>query len=200
VDVRDAIRKRRSIKHFDPAHRMPPEHVEELLDLARLAPTAFNIQHCRLVVVDDPDLRRELRRASFEQAQVTDASLLVVVCADLRAWAKQPERYWRNAPTPVRDAMVGMITRFYAESPQLQRDEAMRSCAFAAQTLMLAAQDLGYESCPLDGFDFDAVARLINLPDDHVLSMFVAIGKALQPANPRGGQIPRDEAILRNRF
>jgi len=76
----------------------------------------------------------------------------------------------------------------------------MRSCGFAAQTLMLAAKGMGYDSCPMDGFDFEKVAELVNLPDDHVISMFVAIGKATEPANPRGGQLPLSEIVLKDRF
>ncbi len=82
----------------------------------------------------------------------------------------------------------------------MQRDEAMRSCGIAAQTLMLAARTLGYDSCPMIGFDPDAVAKLIRLPGDHVVAMMLAIGKATAPANPRGGQLPLEEVLLINRF
>ena len=76
----------------------------------------------------------------------------------------------------------------------------MRSCGIAAQTLMLSAKSLGYDSCPMVGFDFDAVARLIRLPEDHVISMMLAIGKATAPANPRGGQLPLAEVVIKDRF
>jgi nitroreductase len=82
----------------------------------------------------------------------------------------------------------------------MQRDEAMRSCGMAAMTLMLAAQEMGYDSCPMDGFDFDAVSQLLNLPADHVPVMFVALGKPLQEAFPRGGQLPLDEVMVLNQF
>jgi hypothetical protein len=52
----------------------------------------------------------------------------------------------------------------------------------------------------MDGFDFEQVGRLIQLPEDHVISMFVAIGKALQPAQPRGGQLPMNEVVIYDRF
>ncbi len=200
MHVHEAIRTRRSIKRFDPEHRLPPDHVDQLLDLALLAPTAFNIQHCRLVVVEDRDLRRQLRAASFDQGQVTDAGLLVAVCADVQAWQRQPERYWHHVPESVQSSLVNMIEGFYAGREQMQRDEALRSCGLVAQTLMLAATGLGYGSCPMDGFDFDRVAALLRLPADHLVSMFVAIGRPLQPAHPRGGRIPRAEAVLRDRF
>jgi nitroreductase len=76
----------------------------------------------------------------------------------------------------------------------------MRSCRIAAQTLMLAAKELGYDTCPMDGFDFDAVGKLINLPEDHVIAMFVAVGKAVKPANPRGGQLSKEEVVIYNSF
>jgi nitroreductase len=76
----------------------------------------------------------------------------------------------------------------------------MRSCGIAAQTLMLAAKAMGYDSCPMDGFDFEQVAKLIQLPDDHVIAMFVAIGKATQSAQPRAGQVGLDEVVVENSF
>ncbi len=200
MDTLTAIEARRAVKHFDPQHQMSDTEVDTLLRLARLAPTAFNIQNWRFVVVRDPQLRQEIRKVAWNQAQVTDASLLIVLCADLNAWAKDPARYWRNAPQQVRDFLVPAIGQYYRDRPQVQRDEAMRSCGMAAQTLMLAAKALGYDSCPMDGFDFDAVGQLINLPADHVISMFVVVGKAVQPARPRGGEIPDAEAIITDRF
>jgi nitroreductase len=50
----------------------------------------------------------------------------------------------------------------------------------AAQTLMLAAKSMGYESCPMDGFGFPAVEELVNLPEDRVVAMYVAIGAKYQ--------------------
>ncbi len=200
MNVAQAIERRRSVKAFDPAHQMTGEEVTRLLELAKLSPTAFNIQNWRFVVLRDPALRAQVRAASFGQAQVTDASLLVVLTADLKAWEKAPERYWRDAAEPVKAAMLPMMDGYYRGREQVQRDEAMRSCGIAAQTLMLAAQEMGYESCPMDGFDFDAVGKLINLPADHVISMFVAIGKPLQPAHPRSGPLALEDVLVIDRF
>jgi nitroreductase len=82
----------------------------------------------------------------------------------------------------------------------VQRDEAMRSCGIAAMTLMLAAREMGYDSCPMDGFDFEAVGKLINLPQNHVITMMTAIGKATNEAWPRGGQLPMNEVVINNHF
>jgi len=93
-----------------------------------------------------------------------------------------------------------MIKSFYSGNVQIQRDEVMRSCGIAAQTLMLTAKAMGYDTCPMVGFDSDAVAKLINLPSGYVVSMMVAIGKATKPAHPRGGQLPLNEIIIENKF
>lgn len=200
MKVSTAIHNRRSIKAFDANHQISDAEVTQLFSLAKLAPTAFNIQNWRFVLLRDPALRQQVRAAAFDQAQVTDASLLVVLTADLKAWEKSPQRYWRDAVQPVQDVMLPMLDGYYRGREQVQRDEAMRSCGIAAQTLMLAAQEMGYDSCPMDGFDFDAVGKLINLPADHAIAMFVAIGKATQPAYPRSGPLALEEIVLTDRF
>jgi len=200
MNTKDAIRSRRAVKHFDDKHVMPESDERELLSLALLSPTAFNIQNWRFVVVKDKSLLNDIRDAAWGQAQVTDSSLLVVMCADLKAWEKGPERYWVNTPKEVQDFMLPAIDNYYRGKDSVQRDEAFRSCGIAAQTLMLAAKELGYDSCPMDGFDFEKVAELIQLPDDHVVSMFVAIGKGLKEAWPRGGQLDMNEVVIRDRF
>lgn len=196
----DAIRSRRSIKHYDASHHMSEEEINELLSLAILSPTAFNIQNWRFVTVADPDLRKQIREVAWDQSQVTDTSLFIIMCADLKSWEKQPERYWVNAPQEVSDFMLPAIDDYYRGKDQVQRDEAMRSCGIAAQTLILAAKSLGYDSCPMDGFDFNKVAELINLPDDHVITMFVAIGKGTKDPWPRPGQLSLEEVVIKDKF
>lgn len=200
MDTLATIEKRRSAKHYDPEHEMSAAEIKQLLSLAMLAPTAFNIQNWRFVLVQDKELRKEIRAAAWNQAQVTDASLLIVLCADLRAWAKSPERYWRLAPQQVQDILVPAIGPYYEGKPEIMRDEAMRSCGMAAQNIMLAATAMGYDTCPMDGFDFDAVGKLINLPEDHIISMFVAVGKKIKDPWPRPGQLAYEEVVISNRF
>lgn len=200
MDTKQAIQKRRAVKHYDPNHKILPEEVNELLSLAILSPTAFNIQNWRFVVVADTELRKQIREVAWDQSQVTDASLFIILCADLKSWEKQPERYWINAPKEVQEFILPAIDNYYRGKNQVQRDEAMRTCGIAAQTLMLTAQSMGYDSCPMDGFDFDKVAELINLPTDHVIAMFVAIGKGTKEAWPRAGQLKLNDVVIDNSF
>lgn len=200
MKVSEAIEARRAVKAFDPNHQFSQQEIDRLMQLAMWSPTAFNIQNWRFVLPRDPALRQQIRQVAWDQAQVTDASLLVILTADLKAWEKEPQRYWRLAAQPVQDFLLPAIDQYYRGRDQVQRDEAMRSCGIAAQSLMLAAKEMGYDSCPMDGFDFDAVGKLINLPQDHVIAMFVAIGKAIAPAFPRSGPLAMEDVVVIDRF
>ncbi len=200
MEVSKAIESRRAIKAYDAEHRMTEAEIEKLMSLAMRAPTAWNIQNWRFVLVRDPEQRKKVRAAAWGQAQVTDASLLVVLTADIKAWEKDPVRYWRNAPQPVQDYILPAMAQFYTGREQMQRDEGMRSCGMAAMTLMLAAQDMGYQSCPMDGFDFDEVGRIINLPSDHAIVMFVAIGKGIADPLPRPGSLSQEDVVIIDKF
>lgn len=200
MDTLEAIRSRRAVRAFDPQQRLSAAEQRELLELAMLSPTAFNLQHWRFLVVEDAELRRQLRAVAWDQPQVTDAGLLVLLCADLASWEKQAARVWQDAPQAVQDALLPAIDGIFRDQAQNQRDEAMRSCGIAAQTLMLAARGMGYDSCPMDGFDFAAVARLVNLPADHCIGLMLAIGRGIAPAAPRIGRLGYDEVVRRDRF
>lgn len=200
MNVTDAVTKRRSVKWFDPEHRMPEDVFQTMMQLALLSPTAFNIQNWRFVRVIDPAQRTAIRAAAWDQAQVEDASELLVLCFDSKAWEHNPERYWRLAPQEVQDILVPAIAQYYVGKPQIERDEGMRSCGLVGQNLMLVAQELGYDSCPMDGFDYDKVGKIISLPADHEIAFMLVIGKGIKQPWPRPGQLALDEVLVENRF
>ena len=196
----DAIKERRSVKHYDTNHKLTDDEINQLMSLAVLSPTSFNMQNWRFVLVKDSEIRKQIRSASWDQAQVTDASLLIIVCADLKAWKDNPRQYWKNVPKEAQDFLVSAMGPFYEGKDQLQRDEAMRSCGIAAQTIMLAAKAMGYDSNPMIGFEPEKVAKIINLPNNHIISMMIAVGKQTQPAMVRGGQLSIEKVVFTDKF
>ena len=201
MDTLEAIYQRRAVKGYDPNYKITPEEEQKLFEAMIQAPTSFNIQHWRFVILRDPELRQKIRTEyGNDQAQMTDASLLVLFTADMKAWQKEPQRYWQNSPKEVSDLLVGWMGPFHEGREWLQRDEAQRSIGMAMQTLMLAAKAMGYDSCPMIGFDIDKVAELINLPDDYVMGPMVAIGKKVKEPWPKPGQLPLSELVVENSF
>jgi nitroreductase len=200
MNVVDAIQERRAEKIFDSSFVISDQDIQELLAKAILSPTAFNLQNWRIVNVKNQELRQKIREVAWNQDKVTDASHLFVLCADLNAWIKDPARYWAGAPQMYQDMLIPAIDAYYRDKPQIQRDEAMRSCGLIAMSIMLLAQENGWHSCPMDGFDFDAVGRIINLPDDHVVAMMVAVGKRSIDSFPRTGKLQLQEVLFENQF
>jgi len=195
MKVPDANQNRGAARHFDHNHKMPKKEREKLLSTALRALAPFNLQNWRFVIVDDPEQRKEIREASWNQAQVTDASMLIILCTDLKAWEKEPLHYWRSTSGLLQEFMFPALQQYYSID-QAQHDEIMRSCGMVAQYFMLSAKSIGYDSCTLDGFDCEDVAVLINLPEDHAICAFVAIGKATGMPEPPKSELPAEEIVI----
>ncbi|WON78624.1 nitroreductase family protein [Serratia sp. UGAL515B_01] len=201
MNTLDAIQQRRATKQFDPQHIMSLDEKKALLNIAlQNAPSAFNLQHWRPVLIEDRAQREKIRQAAWDQAQVTDASMLIVLCGDLSSWQSQAKNIWAAAAEPVQQYLLPAIEQYYRDKEQVQRDEVMRSSGIFAQTLMLAAKAQGYDSCPMDGFDFDAVGKIINKPAHYQIALMVAIGKGIGEPYPRIGKLPFDEIVKIDHF
>ena len=200
MNISDVIEARRSVKNFDPEHIMPEEDLAELIRLTKLAPSSFNMQNYRLLVVRDMEIRKQIRNVAWDQAHVTDSSVLFILCADLKAHQEDPSRYWSHAPQEVQDIIGPMIKPFYEGNERLIRDEAIRSTGLAGMTLMLAAKGLGYDSCPMIGFDSEKVAELIKLPPHYALSFMIPVGMKTQNGWGRGPRLSDDIVVSYDKF
>ena len=200
MDTFDAIKTRRAIKKFDNTYKMTAEQVESLMKLTLLSPTSYNQQNWRFVTVTDQPTKEKIHVAARNQAQPLDGSLVILLCGNMNAWKDDPMRYWKNHPLEKQEHVKEAMHKKYSDSPQNRRDEAMRSCGFAGQTIMLAAKQMGLDSCPMVGFDYDEMAKIINLPEDHLIVMMIVVGKAVSPANERGGQLSLKDVVFENKF
>ena len=200
MDTFDAIKTRRAIKKFDNTYKMSDEQVQSLMKLTLLSPTSYNQQNWRFVTVTDQKVKEQIHVAARNQAQPLDGSLVILLCGNMNAWKDDPMRYWKTHPLEKQEHVRDAMHKKYSDSPQNRRDEAMRSCGFAAQTIMLAAKQMGLDSCPMVGFDYDEMAKIINLPSDHIIVMMIVVGKAASPAAERGGQLSLDEVVFENKF
>ena len=200
MDTFEAINTRRAIKKFDSTYKMSPEQVSSLMELTILSPTSYNQQNWRFITVTDQLIKEQISKAARNQSQPSDGSLVIILCGNMNAWKEDPLRYWKNSTLEKQEYVKKALHTKYAENPQNQRDEAMRSCGFAGQTIMLAARQMGLDSCPIVGFEYDELAKIINLPEDYLIVLMIVVGKAAESANPRGGQLSLDKVVFENRF
>ncbi len=199
----DAVRARTSANNFDASASISSETIENLVALASEAPSSFNIQHTRFVAVVDPEVKGALKAAAWGQAKVSDAAVVFLVLADVRAHEDFIVRTRAAAaagqlPEAVAEQMCGMAGNFYA-NPAAAREEGIRSAGLSAMTLMRAATDLGYASCPMIGFDPVGVAKVLGLTERYVPAMMVVVGPAAPGNWPRKARLPVSELLRMNK-
>jgi len=98
MDTIEAINSRRSIKSFDKNHKMTQQEIIQLLELAILSPTSYNIQNWRFVIITDQPIKDKLSELSHGQQHVSEASLVIILCADLNSWDKDPTKVLGKHP------------------------------------------------------------------------------------------------------
>ena len=198
--LRQILEWRRSFRDFDPSDEISEEHLAFMVDAARSTPTSFNIQNWKFVAVRDRAIKEKIKRVSGNQPQIAINSVLFVLCADLKAWDKNPSRYWQANGKDVANEMAILTRDFYKDNLELQRDEAIRSIGMAATAIIFAATDISYKCCPILGFDSSAVGQIINLPSDHIIGMMIAVGKQLTIDAPPKTVLPREEVLIYDFF
>ncbi|TAN38194.1 MAG: nitroreductase family protein [Nitrospirae bacterium] len=183
MDVIQAIRERRSINFFDPDRKVPDEKLRELLELANLSPSSFNLQPWRVIAVRDPKRKKALRVCAFDQPKAEEASAVLIIIADPKGLEKNIDRVldsWSSLgyfKPEMRATMDGMARGLYdAEDSPKRRYFAVKNASLFAMHLMLGAKGLGLETHPMDGFDEACVKKEFNIPEEMIIPMLVAVG------------------------
>jgi nitroreductase len=190
-----AIESRVSANLFDAEKALGGAHIEELTRLATRAPTAYNMQNWRFIVVTTPEAKARLQAAAYGQAKVAEAAVTYIVCGKLPSHTAMNERLRPSVEAGFMPAeMVGAWTQAvestYGDNPEKQRDEAVRTATLGAAFLMFAAEAYGLATGPMVGFDPTAVARQFSLAADEIPVMLVAVGYAREGNWPQKPRLP----------
>ncbi|WP_449603882.1 nitroreductase family protein [Paenibacillus sp. Marseille-Q9583] len=200
-DFTDLIESRRSAMNFVEGVKIPQNELEEMFSYARLAPSAYNLQHANYKVVSDENLKEEIRKAAYGQYKIHSASAVIVVLGDKNAYLKAPEIFGGLKALGAMsqedyDAEIETINNAYKGKDAFQRDEAIRNASLSAMHFMLIAKDKGWDTCPMIGFDPEALQSTLNLPDHMVPVMLITIGKDKKhKIRPRGYRKPVNEFV-----
>lgn len=183
LDFFDLARARHSVRLYETGIEITDADLKQIFETVILGPSSFNVQHWKFVIVRDQARKRELRALAYGQQQVEQCSAAVLVCGRLDAHEDAP-RIYRDEPDAVRAKYVPMIESVYRDESTLQREEAIRSGALAAMSLMYAAKARGWDTGPMIGFDAARVGTLLGLDAQTIPVMLVVIGKALAGQQP----------------
>ncbi len=189
----ELLENRSTTGRFQPHRPLPDGVIENLIHLATRAPSAFNLQNWRFIAVESEEAKSRLQAVAYGQQQVKDASVTFIVIGQTEAYPHlfarlQPAVDAGQLPAGVQRGWSDMATGAHENNLQLQRDEAFRSASLAAMVLMLAANETGYASGALSGFDPAAVSAAFGLSPHDVPVLLVTVG---YPAEGNWPQKPR---------
>lgn len=209
MEAMQALKERRSINFFDPEARISKEKIKEIIDIANLSPSSYNLQPWEVVVVLDPARKEALRKCAFNQSKAVEASAVLIVVANpnaveenvdrvLERWVElgfmKPEEADANRKAP--------FSLYGERDSERRRMFAVKNTSFFAMSIMIAAKAMGFETHPMDGFVEDKVKKEFNIPEDRIIPLLVAIGN-LKPGTkllPRAFRRKLDEFVTFDSF
>jgi nitroreductase len=204
LTVPQAILSRRAIRKFDPTRTLPDDLLVRILGLATHAPSGFNLQPWRFLVVRSEKNRQRLRACAFNQPKVAEAPVVVIVLGYTRGFETDvgpmlDRRVALGGMRPEAAAEVrGRLSRSLANHPD-PASWSLRSAMLAAGTMMIAAQGLGVDSAPMEGFDAAKIKAEFGVPDDHIVCCLVCLGYALE-RDPFPGRFGLDHICYEEHF
>ena len=183
MDVIQAIKQRRSINFFETGKELSDGKLNELLEIANLSPSSFNLQPWRVIIVRGPDRKKVLRKCAYDQPKTEEAPAVLIMIADTKALEDNVDRMldsWQELgymKPEMRETYKSMTRNLYGTEDSLKRKFfAIKNTALFAMNFMLAAKGLGLETHPMDGFDEDCIKKEFNIPADKIIPMLVAVG------------------------
>ncbi|HEV2645783.1 MAG TPA: nitroreductase family protein [Acidobacteriaceae bacterium] len=200
-----AIQDRRATPSFD-GTPIPPDDLRKIIEAGLSAPSGYNIQPWRFIVVQSEEQKKRLRAASYNQGKVEEASAVIVACGDADGWRKDldlmihqgleggmPEGYAAQARTSVTNYLSG----FTADEMHGWLNK-MTMLAFTH--MMLMAEALGYDTAPMEGFEQDKVCETLRLPMSYWVVALLGIGHLKGPDKFNGGRFPLAHTVFGEEF
>jgi nitroreductase len=182
----EGLRSRRSGHNFDPDTDVDASTVEALVRDATLAPSSFNLQPWEFVAVTEDDNLDEVVDIANGQEHVREAGTAILVAGHTDPkTADRVFEEWVEADRVDGETAEGMKAQTVAgyESDRAGRDYAIRNASLAAENLLLSAHARDLTATPMTGFDQERMAEFLDLPDDTIPVVLIAVG-------PSGGEEP----------
>ena len=174
-----AIEERRATPSFD-GEPIPDEDLKRIIEAGLSAPSGYNLQPWRFIVVRTPEQRRRLRAAAFNQAKVEEASAVIVACGDKDGWRTDTEEMIRmgreNGMSENYAAQARANIPGYLENHPNLTAWLNRHVMIALTTMMWMAEVLGYDTAPMEGYESEKVCAVLRLPLSYEVVALLGIG------------------------
>ena len=196
----EAIAGRRSTPSFD-GSPLPAEDLRTILEAGLSAPSGYNMQPWRFVVVQSPEGKRRLRAACYNQAKVEEASAVIVACGDMDGWRKDlPDvlNMGRKGGMPesyAAQAQVSVSSYLSSFTPEQMKIWLNKQVTIAYTHMLLMAECLGYDTAPMEGFEQDKVHEALRLPLSFWVVALLAVGHLKGGDKFNGGRFGMQHSV-----
>ncbi len=188
-----AMAFRHACKAFNPEKAIPEEEFASMLEVVRTSPSSFGMEPWRLIVVRNPNLRKALKSACWNQNQITECSELVIFTTDndtVRSDSPYVRKMFerRGLPAEAVDTYMGVYKNYLAP---IEADEVLlenwtaKQCYIAMANMMTYAATLQIDSCPIEGFDKEEVEAILDLEYGHSVAVICAFGYRAKDQTPQ---------------
>ena len=195
----EVVEERRATPSFD-GEPIPDADLKKILEAGLQAPSGYNLQPWRFVVMRTPEQLRRLRAASFNQAKVEEASAVIVACGDKDGWRTDMEEM-------IRMGREGGMTENYAAQARVNIPEYLgnhpnlsawlnRHVMIALTTMLWMAEVLGYDTAPMEGYEAEKVCEVLRLPLSYEVVALLGIGHLQGPDKFNGGRFSMARTVF----
>ena len=196
-----AIRDRRATPSFD-GEPIPASDLRQILDAGLHAPSGYNMQPWRFIVVQHPEQKRRLRAASYNQAKVEEASAVIVACGDRDGWRKDLDEMLRlgragGMPESYASQAANSVPAYLsAMSYDNMSGWLNKMVMMAVTSMMLMAEVIGYDTAPMEGFEQQKVCETLKLPMSYWVVALLAVGRLSGPDKFDGGRFDMSHTVF----
>jgi nitroreductase len=206
LTVPEAIRQRRSVKSFAPTP-IPAEILHQVIELTLAAPSSFNLQQWRIVLIDDPKQKEALAAVSWGQKQLIQAPVTLVFAVSIAGWEKTFEHTLAEAsrleawPEKVASYFRDAVPGFQKGLGALAREYAIKDALIAATHAALAAESLGLGSSFMNGWSEAGVKQVIGVENDPDIAIALLLPIGYPADVPKfSGRLDRKHTVFQNRL
>lgn len=188
TQLQQVMEERKSVRKYKEGVTIPQEKLMELLQAAISAPSSSNMQPWRFLVIQDAEVKKDIRAIANNQEQVETASATIAVIGDLEMYERTEEIYDANfeqghMTREMADLMITNSRKLYSSLPvEVMKNIVHFDAGLISMQIMLLAKDMGYDTVPMGGFDKVKFAQYFNLPENEVPILLISIGEAAASA------------------
>ena len=203
--ITEVILNRRATNHFKSDEEVPAEILDAILRLGAQAPSGYNLQPWRFIVVREAENRKRLQQVAFGQPKVGEAPVVIIALGMKEEWKEGADEVFKEGA----ERGAGSIDAWqeykngamqFLTGMQEMKTWVNRHTMIAFTTMMLVAEAYGFDTAPMEGFDAAGVKREFNIPDEAEVVALLAIGRAEGPEKAYPGRFSLDRIVFSEEY